>query len=345
MPSPKQLAVIAAAGSHKTEFIVNEALAHPDKRVLLTTYTLNNLACIQERIYSKVGHVPSHITLTSWYGFLSSQWCRPYQLALLGKPGLLRGIDFETKRSRFVREADAERYYCNRPGDLYRDWVADFAHKANEATGGAAVHRLEEIYDEIYVDEVQDMVGYDLWVLDSLLRSQIHVVMVGDPRQHTYATNQNRMNTRYRGAGIVEWLESRRDICDMEPRTVSHRSNQAICDFADALYPDLPPTTSANEEVVEPTGILMLTPDEVAAYMASHRPAVLRNNILTDTLGFKAINFGAAKGSTHEHVVIFPTGPMRRYLETRNPSVLADQARSRLYVALTRARHSVAFVI
>jgi DNA helicase II / ATP-dependent DNA helicase PcrA len=77
MPSAEHLAVIAAAGSRKTEFVVNEALAHDDKRVLITTYTLNNLDCIEDRIYGKVGCVPRHITITSWYGFLLNHWCRP----------------------------------------------------------------------------------------------------------------------------------------------------------------------------------------------------------------------------------------------------------------------------
>jgi superfamily I DNA/RNA helicase len=345
MPSPRQLAVIAAAGSHKTEFIVNEALARHDKRVLLTTYTLHNLDCIQQRIYNKVGHIPPHITITSWYGFLSSQWCRPYQRALLGVPGVLKGIDFESIRPRMIPEADARRYYCNRAGDLYRDWVADFAHKANRATGGAAVRRLEDIYDEIYIDEVQDLVGYDLWVLDSLLRSGIHVVVVGDPRQHTYATNQNRMNMRYRGARIVEWLAERTDICTIENRTTSYRCNQAICNFADALYPHLPATTSANDEIVEPTGVILLCRSDVQAHVRSYRPAVLRNDNRVDTLGIKATNFGASKGSTHNHVVIFTTEPIRRYLKTKDLRTLTDGARSKLYVAVTRARHSVAFVM
>jgi hypothetical protein len=181
-------------------------------------------------------HNPDHLVQ-----LLSSQWCRPYQRALLGKPGVLGGIDFRSVRPWKIAKADARRYYCNQAGDLYRDyWVADFGFEATEATGGAAVRRRAEIYYEIYVDEVQDMVGYDLWVMDRLLRSDVRVVMVGDPRQHTYATNQNRMNTKYRGARIVEWLEERRALCQIEPRTVSYRCNQAICDFADALYPGLP---------------------------------------------------------------------------------------------------------
>jgi hypothetical protein len=43
--------------------------------------------------------------------------------------------------------------------------------------------------------------------------------------------------------------------------------------------------------------------------------------------------------------VIFQTAPIRAYLRSRDPSGLAAEARSKLYVAVTRARHSVAFVI
>jgi hypothetical protein len=345
MPSPRHLAVIAAAGSRKTEFVVDEALAHSQKRVLITTYTLNNLQCIKDRIYGKVGCIPPHITITGWYGFLLNQWCRPYQRAVLGAPGLIRGLDFESDRPRYIKQSETVRYYCNRPGDLYKDWTADFAIKANAATSGAVVKRLEAMYDEIYVDEVQDLVGYDLDVLDALLRSNAQVVMVGDPRQHTYATNQNMRSRKYRGAGLADWFAERKEICKVETRNVSYRSNQAICDFADALYPDLPRTTSANAEVAELTGILMLKPDDVSAHIAAHSPVVLRHSISSDTLGFAAMNFGASKGSTFEHVVIFPTMPIKQYLQTRDLSVLANEARSKLYVAVTRAKHSVAFVV
>jgi DNA helicase II / ATP-dependent DNA helicase PcrA len=345
MPSPEHLAVIAAAGSRKTEFVVNEALAHDDKRVLITTYTLNNLQCIEERIYDKVGRVPTHITIASWYGFLLNQWCRPYQRAVLGVPGFIRGLDFESSRPRFIRQVQTHQYYCNRAGDIYADWAADFAVKADDATGGDVVHRLEEVYDEIYVDEVQDLVGYDLDVLDALLRSSTRVVMVGDPRQHTYATNQNMRNRKYRGAGLWDWFAERKDMCELETYTISYRSNQAICDFADALFPHLPRTSSANAEITAPTGILMLKTADLANHIAAHSPAVLRHSVRSNTLGFPAMNFGASKGCSFDHVVIFPTRPIERYLETKDPSVLADEARSKLYVAITRARHSVAFVL
>lgn len=78
----------------------------------------------------------------------------------------------------------------------------------------------------------------------------------------------------------------------------------AIGDFADALYPDMPATLSAYDAVRQPTGVPALKPGALAA----HRPTVLRHRISANTLGYGGINFRALKGSTFDHVVIFPTG-------------------------------------
>jgi hypothetical protein len=40
------------------------------------------------------------------------------------------------------------------------------------------------------------------------------VLSVGDPRQHTLATNQNPRNRRYRGAGLADWFAERQDAED-----------------------------------------------------------------------------------------------------------------------------------
>ena len=78
-------------------------------------------------------------------------------------------------------------------------------------------------------------------------------------------------------------------------------------------------------------------------YFDTHRPVVLRDSKRTSTLGYPAINIGVAKGSTFDRVLIFPTKPMKQYLADGDPSKL--KAPERLYVAVTRARHSATFVI
>lgn len=57
-----------------------------------------------------------------------------------------------------------------------------------------------------------------------------------------------------------------------------------------------------------------------------------------------AMNMGESKGRGFDHVVILPTEPMRLWL-SKPVSELRPQSRAKLYVALTRARHSVAIVM
>jgi DNA helicase-2/ATP-dependent DNA helicase PcrA len=70
---------------------------------------------------------------------------------------------------------------------------------------------------------------------------------------------------------------------------------------------------------------------------------ILRYSKKTNTGGRPAFNIGVTKGKTFERVVVFTTDPMKAYLKTGDVSQAGDVAK--LYVAATRAKHSVAFVV
>ncbi|MEE4379793.1 MAG: UvrD-helicase domain-containing protein [Candidatus Competibacteraceae bacterium] len=337
------LAILAAAGSRKTEQIVELALAVKSGNVLITTYTEENQRQIVSRIEQKVGTVPSHISIMGWFSFLIAQCAKPYQRALTQEPLLINGLNFKGTRKRYTKKKHLS-YFIDRNRDMYRDGVSDFVVKLNAAVNSAIVKRLERIFTHVFIDEVQDLVGYDLEVLDLLLVSQIKMVLVGDPRQHTFATNTGAKHPKYRGIGLTDWFAERSAICGLEERTESYRCCQAICDFADAIYPNLPATTSVNVPPTHHDGIMQVCFDDIEEYVAEYGPVtILRYDKRADTKGFQAINIGVAKGSTFDRVLIFPTKPMLQYLIDRNPVKL--KTREKLYVAVTRARFSVAFVV
>lgn len=337
------VAILAAAGSRKTEHIVESALSVTDGRVLITTYTNENQRQISRRIEQKVGALPPHITVMGWFSFLIGQCAKPYQRAMIGEPLLINGLNFKGRKNQFAKKSDP-RYFIDSAANLYRDGVADFVVTLNEKTQGAVIRRLEKVFTHIFIDEVQDLVGYDLDVLDVLMASGVQIMLVGDPRQHTLATSQVRRNGKYSGAGLADWFAERLGICSVETRNHSYRCNQAICDFADAIYPDMPSTTSVGVEPTGHDGIFYVATDDVAGYIAEHGPVtVLRHDKNADTKGLPAMNIGVAKGSTFDRVMIFPTKPMLKYLENRDVTKL--KAPERLYVAATRARFSVAFVV
>lgn len=343
MPSPSSRIVVACAGSRKTTSVVEEALACGRKRILITTYTNENLDQLRSYFVQRVGEVPANIKLVSWFSFLLQDGVRPYQnrVADLGR---VQTVDFTSEPPRFARKADAARFYLTKSDAIYKDRVADFVCNCNERSGGRVISRLEKVYDILFVDELQDLAGYDLDILEMLFRSSLTVVAVGDPRQGTFSTNNAARNKRYKRDGILEWIEekARAGAFPVEERTHCFRSNQAICDFADALFPTLPKTVSKSQDVTSHDGIFELSIEEVPAYVEKHAPVVLRHDRRTDTLGFPASNIGLTKGRTFARVLIFPTAPMRKYLKTKDVNEVKDRAK--LYVAVTRARFSVAFV-
>jgi DNA helicase II / ATP-dependent DNA helicase PcrA len=344
MPSSiRNLAIIAAAGSRKTEQVVDAALAATSGRVLITTFTNWNQDQIVRRIEQKAGRVPSHVTVMGWFSFLISHCVKPYQQAITKEPLVVKGLNFKGQRNMYTKKSSPS-YFVDREGDLYRDGVSDFAASVNERTNGAVINRLERVFTHIFIDEVQDLVGYDLELLDLLMKSRIQVMLVGDPRQHTFSTNVSRKNSRFRGMGLVDWLKARSGRCQIVESRNSYRCCQAICNFADAIYPTLPSTIAIDVSMTGHDGVFQVCANDLRQYVSRFSPVtILRYDRTYDTLGLPAMNIGVVKGSTFDRIVIFPTKPMMQYLRHGDPSQLKSP--EKLYVAVTRARFSAAFVV
>lgn len=343
MPSPKPRFVVACAGSRKTTSLVEAALAIKDERVAITTYTNENVDQIVECFVRLNEYVPSNVTVQSWFSFLLQEGVRPYQNYLVGL-NRIEGIDFHTVPPRFAPKKDTERFYLA-GRNIYSDRVSDFVWSCNQASGGRVISRLGRIYRHLFIDEVQDFAGYDWDLLDLLVKSGIDMVAVGDPRQATFATNRGSKNKQFKGAGMVDWIEEQRQagLVDREDWTDCYRCNQAICDFADSLYPALPSATSKMPPDTGHDGIFVIKSAEAADYFATHQPVVLRWRKDADTLGLPAVNIGLMKGRTFPRVMLFSTAPMKKFLKTKNPEDAGSLAK--FYVAVTRAKYSVAIVV
>jgi DNA helicase-2/ATP-dependent DNA helicase PcrA len=339
---PENLAIIAAAGSGKTQTIINRVLAEPDQRALIVTYTTQNQLQIEQRLHQTAGCVPGHVRVKGWMSFLLADGARPFQYSVFGQIDRIRGLNFDGKPRDFTKRSNPA-YYVDRSGNAYGRNLADLACTSDAKSDGEVIRRLEAIYDRIYVDEVQDLAGYDLDILDLLFKSRIGITVVGDPRQALLATAQVTKNQKYRGDGLLKWLDERKSVCARSDLPESHRCHQTICDFASELFPAFPAIVSRNDDLADHQGVFEIRPTDVHAYVERHRPRILRSRRTDNTLGHPAINIGEAKGSTFDHVLIFTTGTMRTYLRTRDLD--AFKSRKHLYVAVTRARHSVALVV
>lgn len=341
---PSSNVVICAAGGGKTTKIVTDALADPTQRVAILTYTDNNIRGIRECIIEQNRTPAAHIEVLSWFTFLLREMARPYQNVLYTKR--IRGIHWVAGRSDPYATADKTgRYYFGDSDLVYSDKIARFACECDTASGGMVLARLRQRFDRIYVDEIQDMAGYDLELLEAMMRAGVNLTLVGDHRQPTFRTNYSGKNSGYGGYKIIkkfrEW--QKKGLCSLDYQLHTYRCNQQITDFADALYPAEPKTTSLNVKKTDHDGVFLISTADVPAYIAKYQPQVLRYDKNSDCAGFEAMNFGISKGMTFDRVLIFPTQIMGKWLSTGVDAHIAG-SRAKTYVAVTRARYSVTFV-
>jgi DNA helicase-2/ATP-dependent DNA helicase PcrA len=344
MPFPNKV-IIASAGSRKTTSLIEEALkVKPEKQVLITTYTNENVKILQKCIVEKNGYIPENVKIETLFKFYLQDGVRPYQKSLTNL-GIIQTINFISQPSFFTKKSNTRQYYFDSSGNIYSDKVSEFICSVNEKTNGEVIKRLEKNYDYIFIDEVQDLCGYDLEFLKLTFTAHISVIAVGDPRQATFHTNKSAKNKGYKGKGIYDFFDelSKKNVCEVAENNISYRCNQAICDFADSIYPELNKTTSKNDQTTEHDGIFQIHRADVEDYVAKHQPMVLRYDKRANTEGLVAMNIGISKGNTFDRVLIFPTGPMKNFIQNKNPDKAGD--RNKFYVAVTRAKYSVAFVI
>ena len=351
MPSDNKI-VVASAGSRKTTYIVESALSVPtDQSVLILAYTNNTLSQIRRYVIDRAGFVPPNITIQSWHSFLFSECIKPYQNSAYNKHRIEQ-IFYPTdignfKRSRrFIKKENTEKYFFVNSKNIIAEHLSEFALICHANSGGLVFNRLEKIYQQVFIDESQDLAGYDFHIVESFLESRIKTTLVGDCRQATYFTNNSSKNKKFKGSNILDLFNQWNSdgLCEIEEKNECYRSNQAICDFGDNLYPELISTKSIGVEKTHHDGIFFITANEVEQYIKDHNPAVLRDTVRTNTNGIPANNFGAVKGLTFDRVLIFPNGPIEKYLIDGHHEKLAPITKARFYVGITRARNSVAIV-
>lgn len=345
MLSSKNKVVIACAGAGKTTRLVREALANRDRRIVMVTYTNNNVREINKKFGELNSGVPKHVHVMTWFEFLLRECARPYQRAKYDQKRIESLLFVNQQSAKGIAENDTARHYFANDELIYSDKIAKFVVECEKNSSAAVTTRLGEIYTDVFIDEFQDLAGWDLDVIEMFLRSDIHITLVGDPRQHIYSTNPSNKNRQYLGIKVVNLVDRWKQggLCDLDPMSGTYRCNQAICDFSNALWPGMDTMTPLHNVATDHDGVFLVAKTVVAEYIRKFRPQVLRYSKTANTHGYEALNFGLAKGLQFERILIIPTEPIRTYLQTGDNTHI-EKSRDKLHVAVTRARHSVAFV-
>lgn len=344
MASEVQLAV---AGSGKTSTIIarieNQS---PEAASLAVTFTKNG----QLEIASRVSNISStrHET-TGWYSFLVNHIVRPYLPAKFDGINA-RGLNFVDHDGQIPRNRSGWKYYFDDDHEPYSNRLNVLAKQILELTTDAPMRRLEDIYDHLYIDEVQDLGGNDLVILDAVMRSSVDVFVTGDVRQSVLTTSRSdRLNSVYRGVNLVNWFRERASVgtCELTLAETSQRFNPAIARLSDLVHDPalaLPATSGAFSGKSDHDGVFLVDDTQLDDYVQKWRPTVLRTRVSNRLLPeAETFNFGAPKGITRDRIAILTTSPIRKWLLSR--ALLAPKSAAGFYVAATRGKYSVALVV
>ena len=340
---------VEAAGAGKTYNICKEALekadnTESDKRVLLLSYTNRGVGAIKDEVCKQnMGVIDSKIDIMTWYSFILNELVKPYQNVIF-QINEVKSIDFSDAHGKvnYKNTGTRERYITSN-GDIKSKEIAELVLQINKKSQGKVMNRLSRVYSHIFIDEVQDMAGYDLDIIETLMYSDIEVICVGDNKQATFKTNSSIRNKSKSGTKIWDFFQKliSEDVVEVQKNLISRRFNQEICSFANMVYPNENNIGTSMNEKTDHDGVILINTNHVQKYYNYYRPIVLKYDKKTSTDDYHSFNFGECKGMTFERVLIYPNGPFKDFLlkgkELKTPQ--------KYYVAATRAKYSIAFVV
>lgn len=340
--------IIAGAGSWKTSFIVDSALEIKES-LLITTFTEANEEEIKKKIIEKNKYIPKNITIQTWFSFLLQHWIKPYQWWIFDKSvnwlilvEWQSAVKFVNKKWIKIcfKEEETEKHYFSNDSKIFSDKLSKFVIKADKCNNWEVINRITSLFNHIFIDEVQDLAGYDLELIKLLFDSKSDILLVWDPRQVTYLTHHESKYWKYKDGKIAEFINSecKKGICEIDTTSFNHsyRNNNHICSFSAKLYPWFPACISKQSITSWHDWIFLIPSCYVEDYIKKYNPQVLKY----EKSEFPELNYGISKWLWFNRVLIYPTEKIKKYLLDWN----LDNIKSiipKFYVAITRAVFSV----
>ena len=347
--------VHACAGSGKTQHVIDHcSQSQPNVQRLIITLTLTGQDELEGRLQKNIGPSALVPEVIGWYAFLINHIVRPY-LPLLFPEQRVTGFIFEPgdarKSLRYTGKTDPRRYFSG-TGMIYKDNLEELATGLIDEAGGLVENRLSLIYDEILIDEAQDISRSGLDVIARLLhQDSVRCLLVGDSRQSLLDSSlASRKNRKADRQNLIEWYREfeKSGRLRIDEKVETYRFNQAIADFSDTIFPKrfgFSSTVSRMNDESSHDGVFLLAKEDLDHYVAEFTPTVLRHSRSSwrDQTAYNPITFGNSKGRTYQRVIILATGAIEDFC--LKGIELKDKSACAFYVAVTRAQYSVAIVI
>lgn len=315
----------AVAGSGKTSYIVDQLLLE-DKKSLILTYTTANQENIKEKIIKKFGYLPSNIFIYGYFEFLLKFIIKPLC------PYPVRDICFEIPDFRYTSPftRNKNEIFHNRMAKYILENLLEFKQ------------RMDRYFDEVFIDEMQDLASDDFnWMLN-LKDLEIPVTLVGDFFQSTFASSRrgNHLGNLYNNFSTYKAIiEEAGYYFDTTTLVKSHRCTSTTCDFInDNLGINIESANDTTSEILNITDV-----EEIKQILDNNKIKKLFYQN-AGKFNVNGENWGNSKGKTFGKVcVILNDTTYKKYVKNEL-SELAPQTLRKFYVACTRSSGDLYFV-
>ena len=341
------IVIMAAAGAGKTHDICKEVIENAkttNKKILITTYTNKGIESI-EKEYKKQnnGVIDKNVVILSWFQFLLRELVKTYQSSILNKINIINSIDFNHQYGyiNFNSRGTPKHYMLT--NNILSNTVSEFAIDSNIKSNNKVIQRLGEIYSHIYIDEIQDLAGEDIEILNLLFNSKIQIQCVGDVKQSTYTTYNAKKNKKITGIHLIDFFKKleRKGIITLLFNNKTRRFGREICEFSNSICNDKNNRIESDKIYKEENqGVYLLDKKDFENYFKIYKPTILKFDAKTK-IDYDSLNFGQCKGMTFDRVAIFPNKKYKEFLQ--NGTSLDSPCK--YYVSATRARYSIVFVV
>lgn len=354
----------ACAGSGKTQFIADTCSSSEGvgKDIAVITFTVSGQGELRDRLHlvCEDRKIPK---VFGWYQFLIQHIIRPY-IPLLFPGQKVKGLyyprdsreDPYVDKMRYFSKDSPKRYFVS--DSIHREFIEELAVGVIKKSQGMVQNRLNKIFNLIMIDEAQDIGRYGLKVIEYLLDNGLHpgtsaeysMYIVGDARQSILSTSRSsNKNKKYSGYDVIKWYREmeNQQLLEIESHNYTYRCAQEIASFSDKIFhPDLgfEPTVSRCFLEDEHKGVFLVCKKDFQEYLNVYNPIVLRHSkSVPCNPEWNPVNIGVSKGRTYERVAIMATKSIKKFIEKKE--YLSAKSTSSFYVAVTRAKVSVAIVV
>ena len=299
----------------------------------------NNTRHLKNRIIRKLGEIPKGVRIYSYFTFLYSFCYRP----LCGYALKTKGINFNYPLPNYAQRTkkDTREHYIDRNNRLYASRISKLLIEFDITD--QVVDRIEQFFDLVCIDEVQDFAANDFNFLCKLAKTNSELILVGDFYQHTFDTSKDGNTQKSLHESFQEYCKKLAEVgfrIDLESLSHSYRCSPSICQFVESNLGIEIKSHRADEVIIS------FVNDTNEIDQVFFNSAIVKLFFReSNTYPGNTENWGSTKGLDHFQdvcVVLNPT-TLKAY-DSGNLADLAPTTKNKLYVACTRAKGNLYFI-